>query len=145
MLSAFGVEDSRLSKAYVPGSITFHQEQSNLHARKKSANDRRVRAGLAAAGAGVTGAGVAHVLSPTIAHAVNPGPDSEVRVERVMRTGRAIRRAGTLGGAAVVAGGLGTAGASAIARSRHARKQNLSTRAAQAARKARAADKNWSH
>ena len=148
MISAFGVEDNRLSKAdstpYVPGSITYHQEQADLHARKKSAAGRRIGYGTAAAGAGVAGAAGAHRYSFNVADAIHGGRGSEVGQERVLRTAAKIRRIGVPAGLGVAVGGAGLSTEGFINRARHGRKQNASIQAAQAARRTRNASKDRS-
>lgn len=95
-----------VTKAYTPGSITYHQENANFHRRKKTTADRRLGVGSA-----VLGTGAALALHP---------PQGVVQLRR-------------LGVAGAAAGGV-VAGQALASRSHHAGRQNHHTKLAQNAR-----------
>ena len=146
MISAFGVEDNRLSKAdgtpYVPGSITYHQEQADLHARKKSAAGRRIGYGTATAGAGLAGAAAAHRYAFDVADHLHGNPSRPN--QSVLQAASKMRRFGVPAGLGVAGVGAGLATEGFVNRARHGRKQNASIQAAQAARRTRNASKDRS-
>jgi hypothetical protein len=181
VISAFGVEDPRISKAdqserpkwhntrweptakeraqgpepkparnpnaYVPGTITLHHEQAQLHGRKKAAADRRISTGSSIVGAGLGGGAVIAGNARRIARAVTPseaGIGTGDHALQLARNTHRIRLGGAGAGLAVAGGGAALAAEGAVSRIRHGRAQNKSAQAAQAARRARAADKDWS-
>lgn len=125
-----------VAKAYERGSITYHQEQADLHARKKAAAGRRVEGGLAAVPVGLAIAGGTHAAAPHVAQLVHRGNTGDHVASRVKLI-RRVRTGGLVGGGALAAGGLAVAGHGAVARMHHGRQQNEETRQAQLARKSR--------
>lgn len=123
-----------LVKAYQPGTITAHQEQANLHARKKSSGRRQIAAGTTAAGLGVAAQGALQVNRHKVMRPINDAAmEGRISPKTAVRAAKAVNHAPV----AVVAGGLGLAGAGAARSAFHGSRQNREARAAQAARKQR--------
>jgi hypothetical protein len=134
-----------MRKVYTPGTITYHQTQADLHARKKVSAQRGITAGLMTAGLGGMAASAAHRNAWAIGQRFPSGrrdksvPKALDRSIRQVRTTMRVERYAPKIGAVAVAGGLGLAGASAARRIYHARRQNMHTQAAQSARRQREA------
>jgi len=119
-----------VAKAYQPGTITLHDEQAQMHARKKMSGRTQASVGVTAAGVG----GTAHFLSKD--------PNVRAQMHNVARhapfgQGRRAFQALEHAPKAVVAGGLGLAGVGATRSVYHGHKQNRETKAAQEARRSR--------
>jgi hypothetical protein len=133
-------QNTTASKAYSPGSITYHHEQAGFHARKKSSAGRQAAGGLGAAGFGATAATAVHNAAPNIAAHFTPPPSEVGHLAHGLATARNINRiksGAKLGGGAAVAGGLGVAGIGGARRAYHGLKQNKQTKLAQSARRQR--------
>ena len=132
-----GLPKKNFGKAYQPGTITYHQEQANLHARKKTAAGKRGEGFATAAGLGVAGGAAVHVAAPKIARAVAK-PASEVGTLghelQAAKLAPKIARGARIGGLGILGTGAALAGASAAQRVHHANKQNKHVKLAQAAR-----------
>lgn len=134
---ADGQDGFGVAKAYSPGTITVHQEQADLHGRKKAEASRRITAGMAAVPVGATIGGGAHLAAPHIAEMVHgKSKVADIATKRAKLV-RNVSRGGLIGGGAIVAGGLGVAGHGAISRLHHGRKQNEAVENAQTARRSR--------
>jgi hypothetical protein len=123
--SVFGIEHA-IGK-YDHGSITYHHEQANQHARKKTSGKRQVRAGLVTAGVGAGTYGSAHHIGNAYADITHGGYEGYL----------AGRKVAERGGIAVLAGGGALAGVGAVRALHHGHQQNVQTDAAQAARRSR--------
>jgi hypothetical protein len=135
--SAFGVDHGDVGKAYQPGSITLHQEQADLHARKKGSAQRRMEGGLIAIPASAAVASAAHRVAPNIAEMVHGKSRVGDKVADRVKLIRQIRHGAKVGGVVGTAGGAMVATEGALSRVRHAHGQNKETKRAQQARKAR--------
>lgn len=107
MISAFGVQHVEPVAKYQRGTITQHQEQANLHSRKKQSGKRQAALGSAAAGAGLT----LGLSGQSAGH--------------------------NKAGAVLAVGGAGLAGVGATRAVYHGHRQNQHVKAAQQARKQR--------
>lgn len=138
-VSAFGVDHGEpIRKDYAPGTITYHQQQADLHARKKTSARRRMETGLFAATTGATVAGAAAVKADKIAQAVTPKSSTKgPHALRVARNTVSIERGATRAAVGAAVGGGALAAEGAVSRAYHAHRQNKATRDAQAARRQR--------
>jgi hypothetical protein len=136
--SAFGV-DHGIEKAYTPGAITLHHEQAQMHARKKTSGKRQLSAGATVAVAGQAARRNSRQIGNAVRDLVSAGDGGVHQSLRAERAGVSAARIARRFGPEVAAGGLALAATGATRAVYHGHKQNAEVKAAQKARRQRAA------
>lgn len=124
-------------KAYQYGAITQHHEQAGMHARKKTAADRRMKAGAAAIPAGLALVAATKLHGHKLVRLLAPAGRTGDEVADRVKMARRVAIGGVGGGLAIAGGGAGTVAEGAISRTVHGHKQNKETKLAQQARQSR--------